>query len=51
MVTDTVQENNSVIIAGRIVEECQFSHEVYGEGFYIFKVADVYKRQVLFFSL
>ena len=39
MVTDTVQENNSVIIAGRIVEECQFSHEVYGEGFYIFKVA------------
>lgn len=32
-------ENNSVEIVGTIVEECQFSHEVYGEGFYIFKIS------------
>lgn len=32
-------ENNSVNIAGKIVEECVFSHEVYGEGFYIFKLS------------
>lgn len=32
-------ENNCVNIAGKIVEECEFSHEVYGEGFYIFKIS------------
>ncbi len=32
-------ENNSVIISGKIVEECIFSHEVYGEGFYVFKIS------------
>lgn len=36
---DDVLENNSVYIAGKIVEECVFSHEVYGEGFYIFKIS------------
>jgi len=36
---DGLPENNSVAIAGKIVEECVFSHEVYGEGFYTFKIA------------
>lgn len=30
-------ENNSVTIIGVIKEECKFSHEVYGEGFYVFQ--------------
>jgi single-stranded DNA-binding protein len=32
-------ENNNVIISGQIVEECTFSHEVYGEGFFVFKIS------------
>ena len=32
-------ENNSVHIAGEVIEECVFSHEVYGEGFYTFRVS------------
>lgn len=39
MQTEGVFENNSVLISGKIVEECVFSHDVYGEGFYIFKIA------------
>ncbi|MDY4080352.1 MAG: single-stranded DNA-binding protein [Candidatus Metalachnospira sp.] len=31
-------ENNLVSLSGIISEECVFSHEVYGEGFYIFKM-------------
>ena len=29
-------ENNIITLAGTIVSEKQFSHEVYGEGFYTF---------------
>lgn len=36
---DGLPENNNVAIAGKIVEECVFSHEVYGEDFYTFHVA------------
>ena len=32
-------ENNTVVITGNIVEECTFSHEVYGEGFYTFRLS------------
>lgn len=39
MQIDGLPENNSVALAGKIVEGCVFSHEVYGEGFYIFKIA------------
>ncbi len=39
MLTDGVLENNNVSIAGKVVEECKFSHEVYGEGFYTFKIS------------
>ena len=29
-------ENNMVTISGKILSEAEFSHEVYGEGFYSF---------------
>ena len=32
-------ENNMVTIAGKVVSELEFSHEVYGEGFYSFMLA------------
>ncbi len=34
-----IANNNSVTVIGRIIEECVFDHEVYGEGFYTFKVS------------
>ncbi|HIT72882.1 single-stranded DNA-binding protein [Tyzzerella sp. An114] len=39
MQTEGILENNCVSISGNIVEECAFSHKVYGEGFYVFKVS------------
>lgn len=39
MQIESLLENNSVSIVGRIIEECKFSHEVYGEGFYVFKIS------------
>lgn len=39
MQTERLLENNSIYIAGKVIEECKFSHEVYGEGFYLFKIA------------
>lgn len=36
---DKIFENNQVIIAGEIVSGFVFSHEVYGEGFYIVEIA------------
>lgn len=32
-------ENNMVTISGKIISEAEFSHEVYGEGFYSFSLA------------
>lgn len=39
MMVDKVIENNRVSILGEIVSEFRFSHEVFGEGFYIVDVA------------
>lgn len=39
MQIDGLPENNTVVIAGKIVEGCIFSHEVYGEGFYTFQIS------------
>ncbi len=39
MQKERILENNVVNIAGTIVKECEFSHEVYGEGFYIFYIS------------
>ena len=36
---DKVIENNRVSIVGEIVSEFKFSHEVFGEGFYIVDVS------------
>ena len=36
---DGLPGNNTVMIAGTIVEGCVFSHEVYGEGFYTFRIS------------
>ena len=33
--TDKVMENNQVIIMGRMVSEFKYSHEIFGEGFYM----------------
>ena len=36
---DKLFENNQVMIAGEIISDFTFSHEVYGEGFYMVDVA------------
>ncbi|MBR5316520.1 MAG: single-stranded DNA-binding protein [Lachnospiraceae bacterium] len=36
--TDKIMENNQVIIMGTIVSEFKFSHEIFGEGFYMVDV-------------
>ena len=36
---DKIFENNQVTIAGKIVSGFEFSHEVYGEGFYMVDVS------------
>ena len=36
---DKIFENNQVSIVGEIVSDFRFSHEVYGEGFYMVDVA------------
>ncbi len=36
---DKVFTNNQVIISGEVVSEFVFSHEVYGEGFYILEIS------------
>ena len=36
--TDKVIENNQVVIMGEIVSDFAFSHEIYGEGFYMVDV-------------
>jgi len=37
--TDKVFDNNQVVIAGEVTKEFEFSHDVFGEGFYILEVA------------
>ena len=37
--TDKMFENNQVTLMGEIVSEFQFSHEVFGEGFYMVEIA------------
>ena len=36
---DNVIDNNKVSVIGEIVSEFRFSHEVFGEGFYIVDVS------------
>ena len=37
--TDKIFDNNQVVIAGGVVKDFEFSHDVFGEGFYILEVA------------
>ncbi len=37
--TDKIFDNNQVAIVGEVVTNFEFSHEVYGEGFYVLQVA------------
>lgn len=37
--TDKIFDNNQVTIIGEVVTNFEFSHEVYGEGFYVLQVA------------
>lgn len=37
--TDKIFDNNQVTIIGEVVSNFEYSHEVYGEGFYILSVA------------
>lgn len=37
--TDKVFDNNQVSIAGEVVSEFEFSHDVFGEGFYLLNVS------------
>ena len=39
--SDKVIENNQVSVIGEIVSEFTFSHEVFGEGFYMMDVRAV----------
>ena len=36
---DKMFENNQVTIMGEIVSDFTYSHEVYGEGFYIIEIS------------
>ena len=36
--TDHVVQNNEVSVVGKVIGEMQFSHKVYGEGFYTFEI-------------
>lgn len=37
--TDKIFDYNQVVIAGEVVKDFEFSHDVFGEGFYILEVA------------
>lgn len=37
--TDKVFDNNQVIIAGEVVKDFEFSHDIFGEGFYVLEVS------------
>ncbi len=37
--TDKIFENNQVTLVGEIVSDFTFSHEVYGEGFYMVEIS------------
>lgn len=37
--TDKIIDNNQVTIIGEVVRDFEFSHEVFGEGFYVLEVA------------
>ena len=43
---DKLFENNQVTMIGEIVSEFEFSHEVYGEGFYLVDISEIGRAHV-----
>jgi len=43
--SDKMIENNQVTVMGEIVTPFSFSHEVFGEGFYMVEAAQQFQRQ------
>ena len=39
MMTDKILDNNQVSVFGEVISSFSFSHEVFGEGFYLVTVA------------
>ena len=46
--SDKIIENNQVTVIGTVVSEFTYSHEVFGEGFYM---VDILVRNVLIFGV
>ena len=44
IMTDKVIENNQVTVMGEIVSDFSFSHEIFGEGFYMGFTVDNFKK-------
>ena len=36
--TEKILKNNQAVVAGEIISDFEFSHEVFGEGFYFVKL-------------
>lgn len=36
--TEKILKNNQAVVAGEIISDFEFSHEVFGEGFYVAKL-------------
>ena len=45
--TDKVMENNQVVIMGKVIGDFTFSHEIFGEGFYMLDVEVARLSEVL----
>ena len=37
--TEKILKNNQAVVAGEIISDFEFSHEVFGEGFYMLDVS------------
>ena len=39
--TEKILKNNQAVVAGEIISDFEFSHEVFGEGFYFVKLKEI----------
>ena len=47
--TEKILKNNQAVVAGEIISDFEFSHEVFGEGFYFVKLKVSRVIQVILF--
>ena len=47
--TEKILKNNQAVVAGEIISDFEFSHEVFGEGFYFVKLKVSRLSQVILF--